>query len=153
MFRTCSYLRAFRYVARDVIIPPTHYTVTGVRGSGPGGQGVNRSSNKAEVRMGLSQGLPNIDADVWVKFREMHHKHITVDDVLVLTSHEHRSLQSNVDACLDKIRDMVVAASFVAPAVVAVDMDMPSWKKDQVIQIKRQKGSKNKASIMRSLNK
>ena len=150
----CSFLRAYRYLANDIVIPPTHYTVTGVRGSGPGGQGVNRSSNKAEVRMVLSNmSLPNIDDDVWVKFREMHHKHITVDDVLVMTSHQHRSLQSNVDECVNKIREMVAAASFVAPPVVAINMEMPSWKKDQLVQKQRQKGTKNKSSIMKSLNR
>lgn len=153
MFRWRGFFLAPRYTTREVIIPTSVYTVTAMRGSGPGGQGVNRSSNKAEVRMAINrnQPLPGIEEDVWENFLSQQGKHINRDNELIVTSHEHRSLQANINECLDKIRKMVVDASDIYIPPPPVNRELPAHKKDEVIRRKRISGTKYKSAILKGL--
>ena len=100
---------------RDFEFPQSVYTVTGTRGSGPGGQGVNSSSNKAELRLDvglLTANCSEIPLEVIDRLREHAGSRLTKDDVIVVTSHEHRSLTQNTKVCFKQLQDMLYAASY-----------------------------------------
>lgn len=100
-------------------IPSCCYSVRYCRGSGPGGQAVNSSSNKAEVRIDLQallQYLPDaVDTSTLERLKEKQSRRIASGSTLVVSSHEHRSAADNVRACLDKAQSMLHEASFVPP--------------------------------------
>jgi ribosome-associated protein len=92
------------------------------RSSGPGGQNVNKLETKAELRVGV-EDLP-VPGRVKARLRSLAGDRITgaetfVDEdgrsrtrggELMLTSQEHRSQSQNKSACMDKLRELLVAA-------------------------------------------
>lgn len=98
------------------------------RSSGPGGQNVNKLSTKAELRVDVD-ALP-VSGRVRSRLRASAGKRVigsvsVVDELgharevggeLVIVSEEHRSQGRNKDACLDKLREMLIAA-MVEPKV------------------------------------
>jgi len=78
------------------------------RSGGPGGQNVNKLSTKAELRVLLTD-LPLSDR-ARHRLASASGRRITDAGVLVLVSEEHRSQSRNKAACLDKLRELLVAA-------------------------------------------
>lgn len=100
----------------DFVLPKSCYSITTCRGSGPGGQGVNSSSSKVELRVNLDQLLlesADIDADIITKLRASSGGSITKGDELIVSSHEHRSAHHNEEACLGRVMRMLREASAV----------------------------------------
>lgn len=79
------------------------------RSGGPGGQNVNKVSSKAVLHwdVGHSPALPD---EVKTRLRALHGNRITADGVLVLMSQRFRQQDRNREDCLEKLREMVLAA-------------------------------------------
>ncbi|EPY34247.1 ribosome-associated protein [Strigomonas culicis] len=88
-----------------------------MRGSGPGGQGTNSSSNKVELRVDLGLLAGFFDEEVIAALiANEAGKHVSADHAtLVVSCHEHRSALQNKEGCLQKVRVMLQAASWVPP--------------------------------------
>ena len=90
-------------------IPRDRLDVRFSRSSGPGGQGVNRTESKVEMRFVLA------DAD-WLsayareRLRLLHPGMINGEDELIVNSQETRSQKDNYEICLEKLSAMIVAA-------------------------------------------
>jgi ribosome-associated protein len=80
------------------------------RSGGPGGQNVNKVSSKAILRWRVNS-TPSLPADVRDRFLRRFANRITTDGDLVLASQEHRDQPGNVAACLEKLRQMLIAAA------------------------------------------
>jgi ribosome-associated protein len=95
-------------VTPRLTIPGAEFEWTFARGSGPGGQNVNKVNSKAMLRWtpALSPALP---ADVRQRFLSRHAARLTDSGDLILASDEHRDQPQNMRACLDKLREMIVA--------------------------------------------
>lgn len=92
------------------------------RSSGPGGQNVNKLETKAELRVGI-EDLP-LPGRVKSRLRTIAGDRITGAETfldsegrsrtrggeLLLTAQEHRSQSQNKSACLEKLRELLVAA-------------------------------------------
>jgi protein subunit release factor B len=107
-------------------LPPACVEVKLARGSGPGGQGVNSSSNKAELRVDLKklQMLSDaVDGETLDRLRVAEAARVTTGDVLIYTSHEHRSALKNQEACAARARRALHAASYVAPVAAPIDFE------------------------------
>jgi ribosome-associated protein len=93
-------------ISPRVSIPAAEFAWSYARGSGPGGQNVNKVNSKAVLRWspGLSTTLP---ADVRQRFLTRYASRMTEAGELILTSDEHRDQPQNVRSCLDRLREMI----------------------------------------------
>ena len=101
---------------RDYPLPPECLKWTYSRGSGPGGQGVNSSSNKAVLKVSLESVMSfcvDIEVDIIETLRDQAASHLTGNDEILVSSHEHRSLERNKKVCVKLVQDMLYAASYV----------------------------------------
>ncbi|MEX2500962.1 MAG: alternative ribosome rescue aminoacyl-tRNA hydrolase ArfB [Trueperaceae bacterium] len=75
------------------------------RSGGPGGQGVNTTSSKVELRWDV--GASSLSNAQKQRVRERLGNRITTDDVLILQSAEERSQHQNRDAAVARFRALV----------------------------------------------
>ncbi len=91
-------------------IPLAEFEISYARSSGPGGQNVNKVNSKATLRWPLlrSASLPD---DVRQRFLARHHRRVTVEGDLVVSSQRYRDAGRNASDCLEKLRQMLVEAA------------------------------------------
>ena len=103
-----------------MVVTESMYETRAVRGSGPGGQGCQSSSNKIELRLKLDELRNILDEETFESLLVNEDGCITSDQKeLVVSSHEHRSGAQNKQACLDRVEVMLKRASWVAPMVTS----------------------------------
>lgn len=93
-------------LASGVAVPEEELELRFARSGGPGGQHVNTSSTKVELRFDLS-ATDALDEAQRQRVRAALGNRITKDDVLVLTSSEHRSQTRNREAVLARFAALV----------------------------------------------
>src|SRR5437667_1855775 len=91
-------------------IPDDEFTWSFVRSGGPGGQNVNKVASKAVLRWDLAAS-PSLPDDVKSRLRSQQRRRITSEGELVLSSQRFRDQERNRQDCLDKLREMVLAAA------------------------------------------
>lgn len=96
-------------IGRGVVIPGHELTVRTSRASGPGGQGVNTTDSRVELRWDVV-GSTALDDGQRARLRERLGPRLTVDGVLVLHAEEHRSQHRNRDAARARLRELVTEA-------------------------------------------
>jgi ribosome-associated protein len=80
-----------------------------VRGSGPGGQNVNKVATAVELRFHLrSSSLPE---DVKERLAALAGSRMTADGVLVIDSREHRTQAQNREAARERLTALIERAS------------------------------------------
>lgn len=93
-------------LAPGVAVPEEELEVRFARSGGPGGQHVNTSSTKVELRFDL-EATEALDERQKTRVRATLGNRITKDGVLVLTSSEHRSQTRNREAVLARFTNLV----------------------------------------------
>jgi ribosome-associated protein len=96
-------------VGRGVVIPGHELVVRTSRSGGPGGQHVNTTDSRVELRWDVA-GSTALDDAQRTRLRERLASRLTDDGVLVLHVDEHRSQHRNRDAARARLRDLVAAA-------------------------------------------
>ncbi|WP_425398073.1 alternative ribosome rescue aminoacyl-tRNA hydrolase ArfB [Aeoliella sp.] len=96
----------------DIAIPRSELNLTFSRSPGPGGQNVNKVNSKATLRWEYQQSIYLPDG-VKSRFGRLFAKRINDAGELVLSSSRHREQRRNVDDCLEKLRQLVLAALVV----------------------------------------
>jgi ribosome-associated protein len=99
-------------VNEHIHIPEEEFAWSFVRSGGPGGQNVNKVASKAVLRWDLANS-PNVPEEVKVRLRTLQRRRITTEGVLVLNSQRFRDQDKNRQDCLDKLKEMLLEASFV----------------------------------------
>lgn len=100
--------------ARRFDIPLTELEVRSSRSGGPGGQGVNTTDSKVEVRWDVARS-PSLSAAQRARLLERLGPRLTADGVLILTGSEHRSQHRNREAVLVRLARIVGAALAETP--------------------------------------
>ncbi len=96
------------HIAPGVRVPKEALRLKAVLSSGPGGQNVNKRATRVELRVFLSDlGLPPA---VLGRLRTIASHLVTEGDELIITCDVHRSQKRNKDGCMDRLREMIVAA-------------------------------------------
>jgi len=97
-------------VNHRIAIPRSELQLSFVRSSGPGGQNVNKVNSKAQLHWNVaaSRALPD---DVRDRLLSRFARRINHRGELVLTSQRYRDQLKNIDDCLAKLRELVLAVA------------------------------------------
>lgn len=96
-------------VNSNLTIPKSEFQVQYVRSPGPGGQNVNKVATKAIVHWAVYQS-PALAEPVKHRLMLAQKNRINQDGQLVVSSHENRTQQQNLAACMGRIQQMILAA-------------------------------------------
>ncbi len=97
-------------ITERIAIPMDEFSFEFARSGGPGGQNVNKVASKATLRWspGASPSLPPAVRDRLLKAVAAR---LTTEGELLVTSQKTRDQGRNIDDCLEKVRELVLAAS------------------------------------------
>jgi ribosome-associated protein len=97
-------------ISSGLEIPLDEFEFTYARSGGPGGQNVNKVNSKAVLRWSVTAS-PSLPEDVRERFLTKYASRLTSAGELILTSQKYRDQARNVEDCLEKLRQMITAAS------------------------------------------
>lgn len=98
---------------RRVTIPGDELVVRASRAGGPGGQHVNTTSSRVELRWDVATSTA-LDDEQRTRLLDGLASRLTTDGVLVLHASEHRSQHRNREAALGRLRTLVADALEIA---------------------------------------
>lgn len=93
-------------LGRGVVIAISELDLRTSRSSGPGGQGVNTTDSKVELRWDVRRSSALTDAQRTLVEARLAHR-LTADGVLVLQGSEHRSQHRNREAVIARLQSLV----------------------------------------------
>lgn len=96
-------------VTPDLTIPERELEIGFARAGGPGGQHVNTSATKVELRFDV-EGSPSLSEEQKERIRAALGKRMTAEGVLVLSASEHRSQARNRDAVVARFANLLADA-------------------------------------------
>lgn len=120
-------------------IPETEFEFSFARSGGPGGQNVNKVNSKAVLHWDITNS-PNISEPMKKRFLAKYASRLTLEGVLVLSSQQHRDQITNVEECLEKLREML--ESVISPPVVRKPTKVSKAAKERRTEKKREVGKK-----------
>ncbi|MFW5925070.1 MAG: alternative ribosome rescue aminoacyl-tRNA hydrolase ArfB [Myxococcota bacterium] len=92
-----------------VVIPASDLEWEAVRASGPGGQHVNKTATRVELRFDL-QGTRALPPDAKARLRRMAAGRLDAEGRLLVESQRTRSQARNIEDAREKLREMIAAA-------------------------------------------
>jgi protein subunit release factor B len=95
---------------KQVDIQKNEYDATYVRSSGPGGQSVNTTNSKAELRLKLKE-CAAIDDNIMKNLRKQHSNQINKEDELIIRCQAFKSQSQNLKECLVRAQKMLYFCS------------------------------------------
>ncbi len=105
-------------VNNKIQIPLKEIQFTFARGSGPGGQNVNKLNTKVTLRWAIDKS-PSLSEAVKNRIIAKHSRKINNDGELLLFSHRFRDQGRNVADCLNKLREIILEAAQPAKKRIA----------------------------------
>ena len=81
-----------------------------VRGSGPGGQNVNKVATAAQLRFDLA-GTRALPAPVKARLRALAGSRLNADGTLLIMARNHRTQEGNRRAALERLEELIARAS------------------------------------------
>src|SRR3954471_4733127 len=94
-------------ISPNIRIPDAELRLSFARSSGPGGQNVNKVASKAILHFDVLNS-PSLPPDVRERFLGAYGSRVTNAGEVVIHSEEFRDQPKNIQACYDKLRDMVL---------------------------------------------
>ena len=94
-------------------MPDGDLEFTFVRGSGPGGQNVNKVASAAQLRFDLA-GTQALDAGTKARLRALAGRRLTDEGAVLIMARNHRTQEGNRRDALERLRELIERAS-VAP--------------------------------------
>jgi len=91
-------------------IPDAEFLWSFARSGGPGGQNVNKVASKALLRWDLAAS-PSVPEEVKARLRSQYPRGITLQGELLVTSQRFSDQERNRQDCLEKLRDLILAAA------------------------------------------
>ena len=91
-------------------IPDQELQFQFVRGSGPGGQNVNKVATAAQLRFDLA-GTTALSAPIKARLRALAGSRLNADGTLLIMARNHRTQEGNRRAALERLEDLITRAS------------------------------------------
>ena len=114
-------------------IPEQEITVSFVRSSGPGGQNVNKTSTKAQLRWNIGSSLVFTNEEkAWL--RQKLANRLTKDDDIILSIEDQRSQSQNKERAISLLQDLVDEA--LTPEKPRIPTKIPRSAKRARLQVK-----------------
>ncbi len=98
------------FVNDRIQVPLAEFEFTFARSGGPGGQNVNKVNSKAVLRWQVTQ-TQSLPYDVRARFLNKYASRLTIEGELILMSQKYRDQPSNIEDCLQKLREMLEAVA------------------------------------------
>lgn len=114
---------------------------TAVRASGPGGQHVNKTSTRVELRFDL-ENCEELDAGAKARLRRLAGRRLDADGQVVLTSQLTRSQERNLDDARQRLAELVARA--LDPPVKRVPTRPGTAAKRRRVDDKRRLGERKR---------
>ncbi len=94
----------------QITIEDWEYTESFMRSSGPGGQNVNKVSTAVELRFEAERS-PNLPPYVKARLKRLAGRKWTKDGAVIITAEKHRSQAMNRELALEKLAELIRAAT------------------------------------------
>lgn len=115
---TISLLKGFSFSSsrfnsyKDVILLNSDIEKKFMRSSGPGGQSVNTTNSKAEVRVNITT-CQAIDQTIMASIQKNYPSFVNKSNQLIVTCQTHKSQKANLQECIQKIQKIIYNCSIV----------------------------------------
>jgi len=96
-------------IAAGIVIPDSDWSVSFVRGSGPGGQNVNKVATAVQLRFELA-ATRALDEAVKQRLRALAGRRVSDEGALLIIARNHRTQERNRSEALDRLRDLIERA-------------------------------------------
>lgn len=131
-------------ITRSVAIDPAELEESFVRGSGPGGQNVNKVASAVQLRFDLANS-PNIPEAMKLRVAALAGSRITKEGVIVITSNSHRDQPLNRAEAQARLVALLREGAFVPKPRIATRPTLASKKrrldgKSERSEVKRLRG-------------
>jgi ribosome-associated protein len=94
-----------------ISVPPEEVELSAVRAQGAGGQNVNKVASAIHLRFDIrASSLP---AEIQARLLALGDRRVTQDGIIVLKAQRHRTQEMNRDDALDRLNELVNAATVV----------------------------------------
>ncbi len=120
-------------------IPEAEFEFSYARSGGPGGQNVNKVNSKAILHWDITNS-PSISVPMKNRFMNKYASRLTLEGVLVLSSQQHRDQITNVEECLEKLKEML--ESVINPPVARKPTKVSKAAQVRRTEAKREVGKK-----------
>lgn len=92
-----------------LVIPDSDLTISFVRGTGPGGQNVNKVSTTAQLRFNLA-GTALLDEAARARLRALAGHRLIGDDEILIVARNHRTQEGNRREALGRLEELLARA-------------------------------------------
>jgi ribosome-associated protein len=97
-------------VTPSIAIDESELQESFIRGSGPGGQNVNKVATAVQLRFDV-RGSPSLPDDVRARLERLAGRRLTAEGVLVITAQRHRTQERNREDALQRLVALIREAT------------------------------------------